>query len=587
MGAEKRYFFLAITWLFLAFITSKYFIEWPIGLVALSVFVFAVPVALSGGYSSSVNQIRELSYYKEGGRAHRFLSKRWLRSLVWVIAALVTTFLMLLQFASYKEGQWVALAISIPLYWLCHTKIYRFLASELKKTFMITSLTITCARWLCPLLMLCVYGYLAWIFGETTLTYDSLSAALEAERAGLPDHAGTQIVQIALRITTFTDGFKSYATGQSSTFGEYLPLLITVMGTYVVFFNTCTTLSCFSIPSCEMRRVIGPLSDEEVLPPAPRMRIFITSTVVTFAAIFIYFPIFAETESWVKRRPAILESIGALEKQGLKIGDAIYPLEVRDKIEVARERALGKLNVSWATLEGQIDRSFDRMEQKVDGYLDWYYSMPAEYTRLVKIATGEIEVYMAQKFAEHLQEDVKKLTDGLSAYESTYKAFKDEHRNSVNEILEAHPPLDEKMRNTVVVGTMSEEQLYSLHEPSVGMPARASGAAVGATVGAVVTAKVVGKGIFKVAAKAVAKVAASKAVGAGTGAAVGGVIGSVIPVAGTVVGGIVGGIIGGLFTDAALLKLEESFSREAHKQEIVSEIRTARTEFKAKLYPHP
>ena len=592
-GGTRRYGLLSLTWLFLAFIASRLFVTQPLGFAVLSVFVFAVPVALSGGYSSAVNQIRTLSYYKVGGRAHRFLSQRWLRTLIWVFSALAATFLMLLQFATYTAIEWVALAAAIPLYWVCHTKIYRFLASELNKPFVTTSLTITWARWLCPLFMLCVYGFLVWIIGGIT-TYESLSAALGAKRAGLPDQAGSQIVQIALRISTFADGFKSYAIGQFSSFGRHLPLLLTALGTYVVFFNACTTLSCFSIPSHEMRRVIGPLSDEDVPPPIPRMRAFVTSAVVTFVALFIYLPIFAGTEAWVKGHPAVLEAIGALEKQVEKIDGAIYSPGTIAKIELAKAVSLGKLNVSRATMEGQVDRAFDRMEQNVDGYLDWYYSLTAEYMRLGKLLTGEIESYMEHKLSEHLQKGdaYKMLTDGLSAAASTYKAVMDEYRISVDEILKANR-LDEKMKNTVAVRLMSMEEIYSVpvHLDTVTLTARASGGAVGASagagIGAAVTAKVVGKGVFKAAAKAVAKMAASKVAGAGGGAVIGGVIGSVIPGAGTVVGGVIGGVVGGVLVDATLLKLEESISRDEFKQEIVSAIRVARTEFKAKLFLHP
>lgn len=592
-GETTRYGVLSLTWLFLAFIASRLFVAQPLGFAVLSVFVFAVPVALSGGYSSAVNQIRTLSYYKVGGRAHRFLSQRWLRTLIWVISALATTFLMLLQFATYTAIEWIALAIAIPLYWACHTKIYRFLASELKKRYVTTSLTITWARWLCPLLMLCVYGFLVWIIGGIT-TYESLSSALAAKRAGLPDQAGSQIVQIALRISTFADGFKSYAIGHFSSFGRHLPLLITALGTYVVFFNACTTLSCFSISSHEMRRVIGPLSDEDVPPPIPRMRAFITSAVVTFVAFFIYLPIFAGTEAWVKGHPAVLETIGALEKQVENIDGAIYSPGTIAKIELAKAVALGKLNVSRATMEGQVDRAFDRMEQNVDGYLDWYYSLTAEYMRLGKLLTGEIETYMEQKLAEYLQKGdaYKMLTDGLATAASTYKVVMDEYRVSVEEILRANRFGDE-IKQTVVVRVMSMKDIYAMpvHLDAVTLTARASGGAVGASLGAgisaAVTAKVVSKGMFKAAAKAVAKIAASKVAGAGGGAVIGGVIGSVIPGAGTVVGGVIGGVIGGVLIDATLLKLEESISREEFKREIVAAIREAKAEFKTKLFAHP
>lgn len=507
---KKRFVILSLAWLFLVFFASRLFVTQPLGFAVLSVFVFAVPVALSGGCSSAVNQIRSLSYYKEGGRAHRFLSRRWLRVLIWVITALATTFLMLLQFATYTAIEWVALAIAIPLYRACHTKIYRFLSSELKKRYVTTSLTITWARWLCPLLMLFVYGLLVWIFGGVT-TYESLSAALAAKRAVLPDQAGSQIVQIALRLSTFADGFKSYAVGNFLYFGSHLPLLITALGTYVVFFNACTTLSCFSISTHEMRRVIGPLSDEDVPPTIHRVRIFIASAVVTFVALFIYLPIFAGTEAWVKGHPEVLEKIGALEKQVENIDGAIYAPGTIAKIELAKAVALGKLNVSRATMEGQVDRAFDRMEQNVDGYLDWYYSLTAEYIRLAKLLSGEIESYMEQKLSEHLQEDdaYKMLADGLATAASTYKAVMDKYRISVEEILKANR-LGDEIKQTVAVRTTSMREIYSVpvHLDAVTLTARASGGAVGASIGAgigvAVTAKVVSKGIFKAAAKAVA-----------------------------------------------------------------------------------
>ncbi len=343
-----------------------------------------------------------------------------------------------------------------------------------------------------------------------------------------------------------------------------------------------------------MRRVIGPLSEEDVPSPIPRMRTFITSAVVTFVAIFIYIPIFAGAEAWVKGHPEILETIGALEKRVENIDGAIYSPGTIAKIELAKAVAFGKLNVSRATMEGQIARAFDRMEQNVDSYLDWYYSLTAEYMRLGKLLTGEIEAYMEQKLSEHLQKGdaYKMLTDGLTTAASTYKDVMDEYRISVEEILKANR-LDDKIKDTVAVRTMSKEDIFSVpvHLDTVTLTGRASGGAVGASVGAgigaAMTAKVVSKGIFKTAAKAVAKMAASKVAGAGGGAVIGGAIGSVIPGAGTLVGGVIGGVIGGLLVDATLLKLEESISREEFKQEIVTAIREAKTEFKTKLFGHP
>lgn len=587
-----QFVILSLAWLALAFITSRWFVSLPLWFTALSVLLFAAPVAWAGGYSSTINQIRMLSLYKETGWAYRFLSQRWLRTLVWVISALAATFLMMLQFATYTRIEWIALVTAVPLYRVCHTKIYSFLANELKRNFVTASFAITWMRWLFPLLMLCVYGLLVWLFDGVN-TYESLNAALAAKRAGLPE-AGSQVMLIASRISTFADGFKTYAIGYFSHLGTHLPLVISVLSTYVVFFNVCSTLSCFSIPSHEMRRVIGPLSDEDIPTSIPNGRVFITSVIVTFVVIFIYLRIFAETEAWVNRHPEVLETIGVIEVQVEKIDGAIYKPGTIEKIELAKAVAQRKLNVSRTTLEVQVDRAFDKMEQNVDSYLNWYYSLTAEYVRLAKLLTGQIEGYMEQQLFEHLQQgdSYKIMTDGLLVAASTYKAVMDEYRASVEKIMSANRYVDENQQ-LVVVRLMSQEDIYSihLHLDAVSLNTRASGLAVGASIGggigSAVTAKIASKGMFKAAAEAVAKMSASKIAGNGGGALIGSAIGSVIPVAGTVIGGVIGALVGGVFVDATLLKLEESIGRGEFKHEIVTAIRDTKAEFKAKLFAHP
>ena len=113
-----------------------------------------------------------------------------------------------------------------------------------------------------------------------------------------------------------------------------------------------------------------------------------------------------------------------------------------------------------------------------------------------------------------------------------------------------------------------------------------AGAITGAIAGKI-TAKVAGKGILKLGAQAVIKVTAGKAVsalgGAAAGAATGMAIGSLIPGIGTAIGAAIGGIIGGitigLAVEKLLLMLEEAFSREEFKQQILAAIEEERIEF--------
>ena len=120
-----------------------------------------------------------------------------------------------------------------------------------------------------------------------------------------------------------------------------------------------------------------------------------------------------------------------------------------------------------------------------------------------------------------------------------------------------------------------------------------AGAITGAIAGKI-TAKVASKGIIKLGAQALIKVTAGKAVsalgGAAAGAATGMALGSVIPGIGTAIGAAVGGIIGGitigLTVEKLLLMLEEAFSREEFKRQILQAIEEERIEFE-KLLNNP
>ena len=92
---------------------------------------------------------------------------------------------------------------------------------------------------------------------------------------------------------------------------------------------------------------------------------------------------------------------------------------------------------------------------------------------------------------------------------------------------------------------------------------------------------------FWLGAQALIKVTAGKAVsamgGAAAGAATGMALGSFIPGIGTAIGAAIGGVIGGitigLTVEKLLLMLEEAFSRDEFKRQILDAIEEERIEF--------
>ncbi|MCB1947375.1 MAG: hypothetical protein KDF62_00135, partial [Nitrosomonas sp.] len=252
-------------------------------------------------------------------------------------------------------------------------------------------------------------------------------------------------------------------------------------------------------------------------------------------------------------------------------------------------------------LRKTTDQSFMLMAQNVDDYLDWYYSLPGEYERIVALATGKLENWMIERLEAYLMQGnafgpvQQSIEDALRKNEQ----LRAEYLEKINSILTEnqikpeteqpeiiqYSPLDaikEPPSNSVIVNL--ENRL--LISGGIG----AAGAITGAIAGKV-TGKVIAKGAISLGAKALVKVAAGKAAsvlgGAAAGAASGAAIGSVFPGIGTAIGATIGGIIGGisvgLGVEHLLLKLEEHYSRDEFKKQILDAIDEARLEFEESL----
>jgi hypothetical protein len=577
---------MAIVWLAAAYFAGQYIAVLPFGFVVVSVFIFAVPIAISGAYSSAVNQTRMMSYYKTSGWFYKVFSGRLIRSVLWVIWALASSFVMLLQFSTYSWLEWVTLALAIPIFWYVHKLCNRIFSSELKKRYVISSFAITWARLICPLLLVLIYAILASMSAAGP-SYSSLAEAVAATRVNTPDVAGSFVVDIALFFISFANGTKAYLGSNLQQFGDHVPLLLIILGSFMVFFNASATFASFAIPRSERRRIFGPISEEELPPTLTRSRVAIAAALVTVVTLFIYVPVFADFEEVARTNPGFKTLLKNAQLKVEKIDNEFYRPGTMQAIELAKVSSLGKANASRAIVEGQIDQAFNQMESNVDSYLDWYYSLSGEYTRLAKLMTGEIEKYMEEKLVEKLKQEeaLKPLLAGLEVALANHSAITDEYQQAVKTIMANNRIQVPEFGSAGIPGITSDRILVlPTHFDVVSMRSRVVGGAAAAGIGAAIVAKIVSKGIFKAAGKALSKVAISKAAGTAGGAAIGAAIGSVVPGAGTIVGGVIGGALAGVFVDKVLLKLEEAISREDFKMEILGSIRESRDKFKSELF---
>jgi hypothetical protein len=603
-GGFVPFFCKALIWGVMTYFMAKKFAVNHFWIVVLSVFLLSVPIALCGIYGNTIRQIRRLAIFAKRGLIFRWLSGRPLKVIFWICWALGSSFFMLVQFHTYNNLEWIVFFLVVPVFWIVFTISRRLIAHELRP-YLVTNMALTWSRWLCPLFMLVIYVVLSLHLGKTP-AYSSLQEAINDQKAAVADMTGSALVLEASQYLALYNGAKVYALGRLGSQDALWALALLGISRLVVFYNACALLSCFLIPGEEYRRMFGPLSDADKPQPLPLSRIAAIVAVITFVALFVYLPLFAYIEAWFQQTPEVARARQIIESSVIpkleQIGDDLFREGTLAQLESARVEALRKVEVSLAHLEEQADRAFDRLEANVDGYLDWYYSLVGEYTRIANLLIGELEDYLIKKLEESLQQgDAFKeleaaLNNALAAHESAQIAY----QQAAQKIMDENR-IDPGGSPVQVVQRMSLADVLNppIHEDLISLQTRllagGSGVAITGVVTAVVikkiTGKLVGTNVLKLAAKALVKVALSKtagtAGGTATGAFVGGGIGSVIPGLGTVAGAAIGGFLGGLAVgvglDKMLLMLEESLNREEFKREILSAIRAARMEFKAGL----
>ena len=235
-----------------------------------------------------------------------------------------------------------------------------------------------------------------------------------------------------------------------------------------------------------------------------------------------------------------------------------------------------------AQLRNEVEASFLKLEQNADIFLDHYYSLEAEYVRIAKMFTGELENYLRTQLDEALlTEDPFQAVNSLVFREARlrdqYLVDKQAQIDTLDELLSANKMIIETNQEADVIRS-KQSPILDLDMPSLKATLEETSAirwnisaASGVIVGLVVK-NVVAKGTIKTLATALTKAVGKKVAAITTGATIGGVIGSIVPGAGTVLLAASGSVVGALAVEWGSLKIDEMINREEFKDQIISEI---------------
>lgn len=543
------------------------------------------------------------------GWLHQLFSGRMFMFIFWSLWALITSFFMLLQFHTYDFWEWLIFFTVIPVFYAVYHFCGKLVGSQYK-AYLRASVSLQWAsRWITPFIMLIFYLLIA-SYSVQTPEYSSFDDAVLAHKAALAGPRGSALMTEATQWLAWYEGAKAYAIGKAGVHHKIPALFVTVMGKLVLFFNACLMLSIFLIPGREFRRIINPLNDEAIPSEISSKRVMVSMIITVVVIILAYIPLIAGLEQVLQANPQYAETRRHIEESISKQIEAVeiigkhYVREgTIERIQAAKIEALHKFEISLAKIESESDRAFDRLEGNVDAFLDWYYSLPAEYMRIGKLMVGEIDNYLEDKLFEFLSKGdaFQKFEAALNEAFKANEAALSEYRAAVKQVIAQGRVSERDDKEFRVVQSLTVEE--ALNPPvfndkiSFGhrMGLSGGGAVIAGTITAIIVKKIIvklaAKNTIKLAAKAVAKVIATKVGGSATataiGSFVGGAIGSIWPGPGTVIGALVGGaVIGGVTSitlDKMFLMLEEAISRDDFKRELMDAIEVARVEFKKQL----
>jgi len=595
---------LSISWLAFAYFIGHMIPDQQLWFALLATFIFGLPLYLAATYAVTIQRIHHANQFRNLGILYWFLSRRILPYIGWALWSVMFAFLLLFYLGVTQKLEWAAFILTISVF-MAIQAIFEPIAAREYKPYIALHKSLTWTRWLTALVMAVFYVLYVKLAGDFH-QYGSLAEAIQIKSQGIEDAATNSVLILeTARLLGFIEGLKVYALGNLQSLNDLLYVLLIFLGSLMLFYNIALALSSFMVPLSEYRRVLGPLQDIEQPAKVPPRVLAIASGLITFFMLFIYVPATVYLDGWLRSTPQVVEKIQ--ESQSVvvetleKIGDDYYKPGTIAQTRQAYLEAISELEESVNELKQNTDAGFQLMAENVDDYLDWYYSLPGEYERIVALATGKLENWMIEKLEDYLMqgnafgpvqqsiEDAMKKNEALHAeyLEKINQILAQNHVEPVTlepEIVQ-YSPLDaiKEPPNHSVIVNLEDRLLIS---GGVGV----AGAVTGAIAGKV-TAKVIAKGVIQIGAKALVKVAAGKAAsvvgGAAAGAASGAAVGSVFPGVGTAIGAAIGGVLGGISVglgiEHLLLKLEEHYSRDEFKSQILEAIDEARFEFEESL----
>lgn len=545
--------------------------------VALFWAVLSAISALGLAYASVIRKTHKRSKYAEGGMMYRLNEGRVFSLIVVFVLAAVCAAGLIMEAPKWGMAIWALIVAAIPVYAIVFVLAGKRMRKEYNAPYQASS-AIKWSGWIVGLLLCAAYA--AVVFAQPAAHYASITEAFVATQ--LPFDGSPSILMSEAGIAnSFAEGLVAF--GSSEATGDYMPLYVFIRIVLVAssFFGIANLLGTCALELQEIRRIFAPLdaSESQDRHSALIKRYAVTAGVLPLVLMVAFvganFKVgeVASTGEYTPMQSFVRDRAGLTVAE---IDGKFYDYKlIEDLIVQTEEKSDSLSEEAKETLVPLINASYDKRIENVDSYLDWYYSLPADYERLANAVTGSAEEFVEEQFTAKIEEgiDDTAISDAFSEFEGRTKQIATDAESALQDAeIEEIPNMPDWLLETeVTLNTdflsepMESVQKFSNAETMRPLVSAGAGLAAG------VMTKAATKPFFN---KFVTKIAT--ALGSrGLGAAAGGAVGSAAGPLGTIAG-IAAGTALGIGVDAAMLAVDEMQNRDTYKQEIVDAIEEER-----------
>jgi hypothetical protein len=575
IAAAPRFFLLSYTYLAILALVSWQANSLNLLWFGIWALLLSISMMLALWHQSTIRRHIFSRQFQQNTFLHRWNSRRVISILLLSAVAVAFSALTLFQAAYFGWPEWTLLSVS-PI---AFRATYFWITSKTESQF---SKPIYTLRWTFSATQMVFLFVLTILFLCVSCISASPPQALYLDRVfelqSQSNGVQSSIVKWFLDAGAF--GQAAQETITSIPNQSYWRILGTFFFAPLTVFSTLAlTYSGMSLSLNEFRRTIGNGSETNEKPAKIGP---VNSAVWAAVAVVIigsYFQLLAYANQSLKAEdsPFAIRPTQPCEK----IDGVAYQVNTLKAVESLIAAVSPKLAASSLKSCQELTVLDANIASGIDDYLNWYFSLGADYTRLAMILAGDVDIYLSAKFNEIA---LKKLHQ-----DDVFIRLQAEHEGQLSDLYQTNGAVQKLLnenrltlvdRSCKVVGEKSMQGMSThLDSAKARLSTSAAAGMIGGVFASKLTTKVMAKSTFKLSGKvllkAIAKKSAGKAGGALAGAAAGAAIGSVFPIVGTAIGAAVGavsGVVVGIAIDMAALAIDEGLTREAMRKDLVDSV---------------